>query len=64
MKKSINGSITAGRDVINSNNANNSKVINEQKILRDVKKTSFWISFVTGVIASIIASCIFEYIIK
>lgn len=64
MIDNVNGSIIAGGNVEKSVNANNSNVINEQKILRDVKKTSFLISFITGIIASIIASCIFEYIIK
>lgn len=64
MIDNINGSIIAGGNVEESVNANNSNVINKQKILRDVKKTSFWISFLTGIVSSMIASCVFEYIIK
>lgn len=60
--KNINNSIVAGRDVSNAINANDSEVKNvNNEILHNAKKISFWVSLITGIVSSLIASLIFHY---
>lgn len=61
--RNVKGSIVAGRSVIGSVNANNSKVKNDVDILREARKQSFWISLIVGVISSFIASFLFWLLI-
>lgn len=60
--KDISNSIVAGRDVKKSNNANDSTVVNNSKIISQAKKQAFWVSLVTGVLSSLIASLVFHFI--
>lgn len=62
--KNISNSIVAGRDVNKSSNANNSMVVNNSKIISQVKKQAFWVSFVTGIVSSLIASFVFHLIVN
>ena len=55
----ISNSIVAGRDVMSSTNANDSEVVNNSKILAKARAQAFWVSLVTGVLSSLIASYIF-----
>lgn len=60
--KHINNSIVAGRDVSKAVNANDSEVKNvNNEILRNAKKISFWVSLITGILSSLIASLIFHF---
>lgn len=62
--KDISNSIVAGRDVKKSSNANDSMVINNSKILVQARKQAFWISLITGVLSSLIASIAFNLIVN
>ncbi len=62
--KDISNSIVAGHDVKESVNANDSEVISQSKIISQVRKQAFWVSLVTGVISSLIASVIFNVLVN
>lgn len=62
--KDISNSIIAGRDVKNSTNANDSLVVNNSKIISQAKKQAFWVSLVTGIVSSLIASFLFHLIVN
>lgn len=63
-KGNISNSIVAGRDVKNSTNANDSEVVNNSKLLTQVRTQAFLISLITGVLSSLIASYIFYVIVR
>lgn len=50
--------------VINSNNSNSGNTFNETIIIKKAKRTAFWTSLVVGIISSLIATLIFEYLIR
>lgn len=62
--KDISNSIVAGRDVKNSTNAKESMVVNNSKIISQAKKYAFWVSLITGVLSSLIASLIFHLLVN
>lgn len=62
--KDISNSIVAGRDVKNSTNAKDSMVVNNSKIISQAKKQAFWVSLITGIVSSLIASFIFHLIVN
>lgn len=62
--KNIKDSIVAGRDAIGVVNAKNSDVINEVDILRKARTQSFLISLIVGVVSSLIASYVFNLLVK
>jgi len=62
--KDICNSIVAGRDVKNSTNAKDSMVVNNSKIISQAKKYAFWVSLITGVVSSLIASLIIHLIVN
>lgn len=64
INKNIKDSIVAGRDVVGSVNAKDSKVHNDVDILRKARHQSFWISLIVGVTSSLIASYIFYLLVK
>ena len=61
--KGVKGSIVAGRDVKNSVNANDSKVYNHSKIVSQARKQAFWVSLITGIVSSFIASVLYRMLI-
>ncbi len=62
--KDISNSIVAGRDVKNSTNAKDSMVVNNSKIISQARKQAFWVSMITGIVSSLIASFIFHLIVN
>lgn len=50
--------------VKNSTNAKDSLVVNNSKIISQAKKYAFWVSLITGVVSSLIASLIFHLIVN
>lgn len=62
--KDISNSIVAGRDVKKSSNANDSIVVNNSKIISKAKKQAFWVSLITGIVSSLIASFVFHLILN
>lgn len=62
--KDISNSIVAGRDVKKSSNANDSMVFNNSKIITQVKRQAFWVSLITGIVSSLIASFVFHFIVN
>ena len=63
-KGNISNSIVAGGDVKDNINANDSEVVNNSKLLSKVRTQAFWVSLVTGILSSLIASYIFYIIVK
>lgn len=57
--KNINGSIVAGRDVKRSRNANDSVIVSHSKLMAQARKQAFWVSLITGILSSLIASFVF-----
>lgn len=57
----IDNSVIAGNKIKNAVNINNSD-IDVISFARKIKKTAFWISLLTGIISSLMATIIFEYI--
>lgn len=57
--KNINQSMIAGGSINDSVNGNNNYY---DKTIKQVQKTSFWISLVTGIISSLIASIVYNWL--
>ena len=55
---------TEGSIVQNSNNTNSGNIYNETTIIQKARKTAFWVSLIVGIISSLIATLIFEYLIR
>ena len=62
--KEITGSIVAGRDVKHSSNTNDSVFISHSKIMVQARKQAFWVSLITGILSSLIASIIFYVLVQ
>ncbi len=62
--KDISNSIVAGRDVKKSSNVDHSMVVNNSKIITQAKKNAFWVSLITGIVSSLIASYVFHLIVN
>lgn len=56
----IVGSVIAGRDVKDSNNGNKNVVDNSSHIIRQARIESAIISFVVGILSSIVASLLLQ----
>ncbi len=57
--KNVNQSMIAGGSINDSVNGNNNDY---DKTIKQVQKTSFWISLVTGIISSLIASIVYNWL--
>ena len=57
--KNFNQSMIAGGSINDSVNGNNNDY---DKTIKQVQKTSFWISLVTGIISSLIASIVYNWL--
>lgn len=58
----IQGSVIAGGSVINSNNNNRNKMSETNNLIHQVRKESAIISFVVGIITSVLGSFIYNCI--
>lgn len=63
VNKNMNGSIVAGGNVENSNNGNKNNMSNDININR-IRKESIIISFVVGLLSSVLGSVLFHLIVK
>ena len=57
--KNVNQSMISGGSINDSGNGNNNDY---DKTIKQVQKTSFWISLVTGIISSLIASIVYNWL--
>lgn len=66
IKDSINGSknqisiVKGDGNQSNATEGNNNQVGNNDVIIKQVRKNSFWVSLITGIVASLIASFIYN----